>query len=368
MTPKRFLTFFVLIILLVAFSIGAGNYYFDYYGVLSSDGKYVRAIEQNDRFIKMKYLLTEEHFCKYDTYILGSSRVMKMDSRIGGDKCYNLGVPSCMPQDCLEQIQVLLAHNAPIRTIYLGLDDVSYLRDYNWVKTAGYGWMYKDEWKNDTEAYLYYLFRYNFLKNALRRGNTHPQNKLLIDIHGNYSVPDIVEKQIEQQPEKHAAEKKFQNPATDGWVKTDFSECIKTLGKIKEICDYHGIQLTLFFNPQHMTTYLADDMELMNRFKKELVKISPFWDFSGVNYVTANNYFWYETSHPRAFICDKILDTVSGQNQITWVPDFGVYVTPENVDAFCEKAVRDRAAYDPDHEQWIPSPEERKRMTKRLNY
>lgn len=117
-----------------------------------------------------------------------------------------------------------------------------------------------------------------------------------------------------------------------------------------------------------MTTYLNDDIELMNRFKKELVKISPFWDFSGVNYVTANNYFWYETSHPRAFICDKILDTVSGQNQITWVPDFGVYVTPENVDAFCEKAVRDRAAYDPNHEQWIPSPEERKIMTKRVNY
>lgn len=117
-----------------------------------------------------------------------------------------------------------------------------------------------------------------------------------------------------------------------------------------------------------MTTYLADDMELMNRFKKELVKISPFWDFSGVNYVTANNYFWYETSHPRAFICDKILDTVSGQNKITWVPDFGVYVTPENVDAFCEKAVRDREAYDPDHEQWVPSEEERKIMTRRVNY
>ena len=102
-----------------------------------------------------------------------------------------------------------------------------------------------------------------------------------------------------------------------------------------------------------MTTYLADDMDLMNRFKKELAKISPFWDFSGVNYVTANNYFWY---------------IVSGQHKITWVPDFGVYVTPDNVDAFCEKAVRDRAAYDPNHEQWVPSAEERAVMTKRMNY
>ena len=58
---------------------------------------------------------------------------------------------------------------------------------------------------------------------------------------------------------------------------------------------------------------------------------------------------------------------VSGQNQMAWVPDFGVYVTPENVDAFCEKAVRDREAYDPNHEQWIPTAEERAVMSRRLH-
>lgn len=34
----------------------------------------------------------------------------------------------------------------------------------------------------------------------------------------------------------------------------------------------------------------------------------------------------------------------------------------------CEKAVRDRGAYDPNHEQWVPSAEKRAVMTKRVNY
>lgn len=119
--------------------------------------------------------------------------------------------------------------------------------------------------------------------------------------------------------------------------------------------------------PNHVTTYFNDDMEMMNRLKKELAKTSPFGDFSGINYVIFNNYFLYETSLPRAFICDKILDKVSGQNQITWVPDFGVYVTEKDVEAFCEKVVCGWEAYDSNHEQWILGVEERMVMAKRLN-
>lgn len=181
-------------------------------------------------------------------------------------------------------------------------------------------------------------------------------------------IPKRVDEEIENNPEVYVTLEKFTEPTVFKSDGGEFARCIENLKAIKNLCEEYNMEMKVFFMPHHMTTYLNDDVELMNRFKKELVKISPFWDFSGVNYVTSNNYFWYETSHPRAFICDKILDTVSGQNQITWVPDFGVYVTEENVDAFCEKAVRDREAYDPNHEQWVPSAEERAVMTKRVNY
>lgn len=192
---------------------------------------------------------------------------------------------------------------------------------------------------------------------------------ICVDTTGTFIVPASIEDAIESEPGNYVKLEKFKESRNvEVESPHQFENCLNSIKKIKALCDKNHIRLICFFNPMHATTYLADDITLMNHFKKELVKISPFWDFSGVNYVTANNYFWYETSHPRAFICDKILDTVSGQNQMTWVPDFGMYVTPDNVEAFCEKAVRDREAYDPDHEQWIPTAEERAIMTKRVNY
>lgn len=277
-----------------------------------------------------------------------------------------------MPEDCLEELQCLLKNGAKVTIVYYGIDDFDYTANWQATVDTIFRVPYTDNYRDKFQYYVRLLENLGTIKQKFNEmvSDKKTEGVTLLQENGVYIAPIYVENNIEKSPQAYVNLKKFQrtNINDGGEGEKRFQQCIHTLWQIKQLCDANGIQFIPFFNPQHMTTYLADDMELMNRFKKELVKISPFWDFSGVNYVTANNYFWYETSHPRAFICDKILDTVSGQNQITWVPDFGVYVTPENVDAFCEKAVRDRAAYDPNHEQWIPSPEERKIMTKRVNY
>lgn len=342
------------------------NYHFDYYGVFSNEAV-IKSDTLNDRFVKMKYLISEKQFNKYDSYLWGSSRTMKIDTRITGLHTYNLGSPAGMTEDCLKQLKQLIEAGALIKTIYIGLDDLSYFRSYVPIATAFRWRAYEGNYRADIGTYFDYLVNPSVAKNALKTDHDHA-SETLVHENGMLLIPSSIDEKIEKNPIIYVQDRRFTIATENASDSNEFNNCLKTLQQIAQLCAENNIQMYIFFNPQHMTTYLADDMELMNRFKKELVKISPFWDFSGVNYVTANNYFWYETSHPRAFICDKILDTVSGQNQITWVPDFGVYVTPENVDAFCEKAVRDRAAYDPNHEQWIPSPEERKIMTKRVNY
>lgn len=369
MKNKSFFVSFTLILAGCAGAIASTNYYFDYYGIFrGAQREVVQWGEPNGRFIKTEYLLTDENFKKYDSYLWGSSRVMKMDTSLTGQKTYNFGVSNGLTEDCLIQFNELLKHGARPKTVYLGLDDISYLQQYDVIRNA-FNWpAYPDSIKQRMEIYIGNLMRVSTLGRIMESQPENEHSKLFLRLNGMLLIPDSVEARIEEEPEAYVGEDKFHDVVPRKTDDKEFHRALKNIREIKKLCDKHGIQFIPFFNPQHMTTYLADDIELMNRFKKELVKISPFWDFSGVNYVTANNYFWYETSHPRAFICDKILDTVSGQNQITWVPDFGVYVTPENVDAFCEKAVRDRAAYDPNHEQWIPSPEERKIMTKRVNY
>lgn len=369
MKEKNFFYIFASFIIGISIAIASFNYCMDRFGVFNGETK--EELETlNNRFVKMKYLLTNHNHDKYDSYLWGSSRVMKIDTFVTGKKTYNMGDSLEFPQDCLEQLKILLHQGVKIRTVYLGIDDYAYVTDRGSIMAELYRRDYSEDWKENWKYYAEVLFSVDLVKAEIKDWiNPRVNGKVLLAKNGMVYVPDDVEFLIEKIPDKHVKEDKFNEPTYLPFKGTEkFDQCLDSIKEIKMLCDANGIQFIPFFNPQHMTTYLNDDMELMNRFKKELVEISPFWDFSGVNYMTANNYFWYETSHPRAFICDKILDTVSGQNQMTWVPDFGVYVTEDNVDAFCENAVRDREAYDPDHEQWIPTAEERAIMTKRVNY
>lgn len=366
MKDKKFFMIFLSIIVGIFIIVATVNYHFDYYGVFHTNEERIYSSTLNDRFVKMRYLLTNHNYNKYDSYLWGSSRVMKMDPRVTEQKTYNLGVPAGMTEDCLQQLQLLLKNRASIQTIYIGLDDLSYHRSDEIIRENLDWILYQDNIYRDMETYSKYLLTPSMLK-RVKKDFTLEKSMILLD-QGVLYIPKRVDEKIEDNPEVYVTLEKFTKPTMFESNDGEFARCIENLKRINDLCKEYNIEMKVFFNPQHMTTYLADDMELMNRFKKELVKISPFWDFSGVNYVTSNNYFWYETSHPRAFICDKILDTVSGQNQITWVPDFGVYVTEENVDELCEKAVRDREAYNPNHKQWVPSAEERAVMTKRVNY
>lgn len=366
MEPKKFFAIFLSVIVGAIGIIAAANYRLDYYGVFHPE-KEIFTTGINDRFVKMKYLLLNDNFKKYDSYLWGSSRVMKMDTQITGEKTYNFGEPAGMFQDYLVQLNLLLKHNAHINTIYLGIDEFTYLRDYSYVGAQAFGYLYQENLQKDTEAFSYYLFRPSIISHALREKEGEAGITLLHTT-GTRFVPEYIEANIEKDPQEYVQLKKFSEPITIDENDENYQYNLNTLKNIIDICKKHQISLRIFFNPIEDKRYLANNIMWINRFKKDLAHLTPFWDFSGINYVTVNNYFWYDRMHPRAFICDKILDTVSGQNQITWVPDFGVYVTEENVDAFCEKAVRDREAYDPNHEQWVPSAEERAVMTKRVNY
>lgn len=359
MNYKRFFYSFLGAALLLIGTIATLNYYLDYYGVFHTDRLVVRSNSFNDRFAKMRYLIANRNFTKYDSYLFGTSRVQKTDPNVTGQKTYNLGIPAGMTEEYLQQLRMLLDHGAEIKTIYIGLDQLAYSYKYNYQP------LYTDNILKDLDVYLKSLVNPSVIGKMISYSKGEV-NLALVHTTGMSKVPDFAESAIEQNPDRYVKEDKFNHPDVWEFDSNEFERCIQNLKEIKTLCDQNHIEMKVFFNPQHMTTYLAYDMDMMLRFKKELVKICPFWDFSGVNYITVNNYFWFETSHPRPFVCDKMLSIVSGNKWIDWMPDFGVYVTPENVDAFCEKAVRDRASYDPNHEQWIPTAEERKILTKRL--
>lgn len=78
-------------------------------------------------------------------------------------------------------------------------------------------------------------------------------------------------------------------------------------GRLEQmLCIYRGIDGLLaangknakyFFNPVHYKNLLGQDLFLVQKTRRELVKIFPFIDYRLLNRYTMNNYYWFETNH-----------------------------------------------------------------------
>lgn len=117
---------------------------------------------------------------------------------------------------------------------------------------------------------------------------------------------------------------------------------LDALQTIVETCQKEGIDLKVFISPSHVTQWEAvHAAELWSTFetwKREVVKITPVWDFSGYNSITAeplsdNMQNYLESSHYVKEIGDLVLNRLF-DHQLEKVPnDFGVLITPKNIEA-----------------------------------
>jgi hypothetical protein len=101
---------------------------------------------------------------------------------------------------------------------------------------------------------------------------------------------------------------------------------------IVELAKEQNINLVFFINPIHKTTYLDTNLVQFFTFKRELAAITDFWDFSGLNSITTNNYYYHETSHYRDRVGDMMLERMFGYPRASAPPDFGILVTEKNID------------------------------------
>jgi hypothetical protein len=121
------------------------------------------------------------------------------------------------------------------------------------------------------------------------------------------------------------------------------------LRKIVELCQKNNIELIVFISPSHAVQWEAvrttKRWDVLENWKREIVKITPVWDFSGYNSITTeaiqdrmDNYV--DDSHYKPSIGDRILGRVMGKNDST--QDFGVLITPENIEQELQKTRTNR--------------------------
>lgn len=122
------------------------------------------------------------------------------------------------------------------------------------------------------------------------------------------------------------------------------------------MCDENGIELVLFITPTHITTYLYDDIDNFNEFKRALTNITLVYDFSTINNVTVNNYYWKETSHAREIVLDMIANRLCNNMEMEYPKNFCVIANGNNIDEHIENLKNERIMYiKKTHPQYIPS-------------
>ncbi len=340
---------FFLGLLSVVGLLSAFNYSVDSWGVFTKDyGTFVTRENPklNRLYLKNRYLLSTEK--NYDCLIFGTSRVEAIDASLLGNNCYNFYHSGATPENNLRALKLLLAKGMPIKSIYLGVDDLSFTWDDDsenlalktdipvtiteWLKFYGLFALSLP----DTEAL-------NVYSGAIPK-SWQPQWVIDMSLVGVVNDRDKAWQQFNSLEYQQAAKKGW--GPTIWFQKDNVDKALSAIEEIQSICHAEGIELTVFFNPLHYKTWQANDAALLVEFRRRLALLTDYIDFSGVNNYTTHNGYWYETSHFNTLVGDKMADIIlkGGENR----GGFGRVVTSENIQALHEKDTVDLATIVPE--------------------
>lgn len=126
-----------------------------------------------------------------------------------------------------------------------------------------------------------------------------------------------------------------------------------------ELCEQRGIDVHLYINPAHAHLdgegiHAVGKWELFEAWKRRIAFLAaqhrvPLWDFSGYNSVTTEKVespmkFYWDSSHFTELVSDWIIKRMFHED--AGVPeDFGVLLTPGNIESHLESIRLDREKY-----------------------
>lgn len=301
----------------VLFTMG-WNYIFDTSGLFQQDFSKKR-IEPNQHFVKVRYILENPE--KYDAFCFGSSRVGNIDllKINNGMRYYNMTYSEGLPAEWLSDLEIFLRHGVSVKQVMIGLDEFSFRVAPDTHKAQWLRIPYTEDDK--VKAYLSYLLKKP--EKPVKVGD----KGSIYDIYDSgrplHPEPDA---EIEANVERHLNDEKFTKPV--GYQGNRIEKTMAELAALKTLCEKNNIELIVFINPINAVTYRSTNLSEFNDFKRQLAALTDYYDFSGLNEITTNNYYYYETSHYRPLVGDKIVNRIFHQDS----SDFGELVTKDTVE------------------------------------
>ncbi len=310
------------------------NFIIDPYGIFRSDFTKQR-IEPNSHFIKLRHVLHKPN--EYSSFIFGNSRANNIDNtKIPGDKFFNLYYSIGLPKEHLKDMQRMLKAGIKIKNVLICLDFGSYMAGDWGRENDPLRKPYPDNAWEVLKFYSNYIFQVpdpEFKKTLLETKPNDIYENILVT---GRAVNKEKEKYIETHRAEHIASENLKYPSYIGNADL-IDEVIANLNEVKKLCKENNIQLKLAVNPILKVTYLGNDLGKHFRFLKRLAEVSEYYDFGGINRVTTNNYFYYESAHFRPIVGDAMINFMYNNKRIDSIPEFGELVDRNNVGMHLEK-------------------------------
>ncbi|KYZ76435.1 hypothetical protein AXX12_08355 [Anaerosporomusa subterranea] len=272
---------------------------------------------------------------KPDIVFLGSSRVYvgmpPYFPNSSGTKVYNMGFSSLTLQDAYKYIWFMNSVHKP-KQIYLGLDFFQFDKKFSKSRRVGFSAERLERLsQNQLEAFLYKIHETIGLRKMLR--------KTIAESRENPESPPLFINGWDVRRGGAPARNKEEFPRTVQALFDDYrgweldSDAIDTLREIVNFTRKNNIQLVLFFNPilsDHVAVLdISNQLQNFNMVKNRVAQINPVWDFAFVNGLTADRSWFYEASHYRGKLGEKILEVMTRSNDSGG--EIGVLISKTNV-------------------------------------
>jgi hypothetical protein len=195
-------------------------------------------------------------------------------------------------------------------------------------------------------------------------------------LNGQRDAEDTIENIYGNQPNREIFRKTlksngFIDRANKGEKVYEISQSyLKELQIIVDLCKKKGVDCQIFISPSHAThresIRVSGVWPLFEQWHREVVKIAPIWSFSGYNSITTepisdNMKNYIDPSHYRSEVGDLVLNRILKYDEDKVPDDFGVLLTPENIESHLQQVRSDREAWAKKHPDEVKLVEDLKK-------
>ncbi len=302
MDKKRFVYVTIAIALLIFSILPIVNYIADPSRVLHHDYHLrYKKFHQHELVLKTIYVIERKD--DFDTLVFGSSRGGFLDMTKISDRAYNMSHGFGTVTTYLHTLKTLLKSGVKVKNVWIGINDFDIWKDHT---DELWRLIYYNNILKDMKLYTHWLFR--FIPESI---NIIKEDKPLIETNEVTDQEARLRRSRQQELTVRIMKQRHLHAAKLGYTGIfRIDESIHEVKQIKDLCQRHDINLTVFMYPTYYKTYLFYDQDKIETYKRKLAEVTDFYDFYDIGKIALDQRKWFDESHFVTSVGDYIIDSI----------------------------------------------------------